>query len=421
MSSKSIAQFLSTCKLASTCIVALVLAACASTPKITAHSEIPKNWVDTVIEYESRLSAKDQQQLTSLFEIDDSVVQDVKTRFGHLGPTKKAQELSRWLIGFDGRAMIYDLDANYTPNEAFHKAEANCLSFTLLLVALASELDVELSYNLVDIPNVWASDDGASMVLVRHINAVDLTAEEPRVYDLAMFDYELGYPQKRISKQSALALFFNNVGVDSLQSGELNSAIHNFKLSISRDPSNSDSWNNLGAAFKRLGDIEQAQNAFLYALSINSINGVAASNLERMYRNAGEHDIAERYATVAKRARLKNPYFQFQTAREHFDSGDYHLANKHINRAISLYNADGRFYELRSYIRQAQRYYSGAFIDLKIASKLSVKPDQQKRFQNKVDRMASYLANNQRANRDPLGQSDIKRYRSLTHLRPLGL
>ena len=60
--------------------------------------------------------------------------------------------LAKWMVDPDGLAMQYDIDANFSPVQAYAQKRANCLSFTLLLRALVAELGIEIQINEVDIP-----------------------------------------------------------------------------------------------------------------------------------------------------------------------------------------------------------------------------------------------------------------------------
>ncbi len=102
---------------------------------------------------------------------------EVHQRFGHLSRSTAADELSKWLIDEDGHRMVYELNANFSPIEAYQEKQGNWLSFTILLISLASELGIELEYNQVDLPNVWGMENTGEVTLYQHINA--LTASNP--------------------------------------------------------------------------------------------------------------------------------------------------------------------------------------------------------------------------------------------------
>ena len=69
---------------------------------------------------------------------------------GDSAPTLRFQRLMNFVIDNHGLGMTYQDDATYTVTEAYTKRRANCLTFTLLVLALAKEVGLE-AY-----PRKWA-------------------------------------------------------------------------------------------------------------------------------------------------------------------------------------------------------------------------------------------------------------------------
>jgi len=252
------------------------LSACSTNQKTYQQSQ--GSWADGIVNYESTLAPGHPDRPEVMFTIKQELRDLVRAKFSRGDKHRRARDLTRWLIDQDGHDMVYDLDANLTPEQAFSKRRGNCLSFTILLVTLANELDVALKYNDVDLPNTWDLDEQAGLVFYRHINAVFRTPNKSQVFDLAIQDYDSGYPQRTISARSAAALLHSNLGVEALKTRDMPQAFHHLKLAVSIDRKNSDLWINLGAAFKRDKQLELAEKAFLAALALNDKNSLAASN-----------------------------------------------------------------------------------------------------------------------------------------------
>lgn len=383
-------------------IISLLLSACATTrPELTgADSRTSELWLSSVLGYEQTLNPNHPDRIENMFAVSDEIRDRVRIQFSkgtnsqgtQRQGTKhqRARALANWLINEDGHDMAYDLEANFVPDQAFYERRGNCLSFTILLVTLANNLGIELKYNDVDLPSMWDLDEQAGYVFYRHVNAIFKTPHYTQVFDLAMQDYDAGFPQRTISQRAAGALLHSNLGVEALKAKDFEEAFHHLRLAASIDPSNSDLWINLGAAYKRNKQLGAAENAFKMAISLDDKNSLAASNLERLYRDQSRVRLAERYQRLAARARLDNPYVQYRNANTHFQNNELRLAKKSIKRAIKLHDLDPRFFELSSRINQRLRNYKPALLDLEKAFKLAKDVDERSRYYDKVKLVAAW-------------------------------
>ena len=370
-------------RLAVSVLVLFALSACAHHSGDAGQSS-KENWVLQVEDYRNQLSIEQTKEIDALLGISDEMRQQVLTRFSNLSKHSAAKRLTKWLIDESGHNMRYDVTANLTPIEAYQQRRGNCLSFTLLLNALADELGIDIEFNSVDIPNTWGLDEKLGMVFYRHVNGTLTTTGRRQIFDLAMNIYDTGYPQRYITRDQALALHLNNKAVDLLGQGEIQQALHPLKLAISLSPENPDLWANLGVVMKRSGKLKRAESAFTQALKLDRYSIPAASNLERHYREQGNADKAKVFEKQVARARKSNPYYHYQLAQEEYRSQQYRGALRATNRAISLHNQDPRFYELKSRISQQQHNYHSALKSLKKAYALSIGSEQRDKYAGKA-------------------------------------
>lgn len=388
------------------------LSGCASTPATNDSTQE----FDDILGYHTTLGENHADLAKSVFFLSDEVRARVRKDFKSNNRPRSATKLAQWLMRPDGHNMRYDIDANLTPAQAFNEGRANCLSFSLLLIELASELDIKLKLNQVDLPDTWSEDELKDLVFYRHVNVVYKSSQQTQIFDLALQDYRTGFPQRVISKRHGMGLLFSNIGIHELQAGNTDTAFHYLKLSVSVFPENADMWINLGAAFKRNNNLDMAEKIYLKAFSINDENSLAASNLERIYRNMGKVAKAKRFEKYAQRSRLRNPYLQYRLAQKSFEQGSYKIAKKAIIRAIRLHDKDPKFYELSSRIRQTKNDYVAALKDLHTAHNLSQEALQRGRYANKIDRViarARAYATEKNAQRKRNTRSiDIETYRS---------
>ncbi len=374
-------------------LVTAIISGCASTqPKFGEHlSKSKEHWFAAILNYENTLPSDHPHRIESLFEIDPSITSLVRERFQHSDKHRRAKRLTDWLTAEDGHNMVYDLNANFAPQQAFTQKRGNCLSFTMLVVTLANDLGINLEYNDVDLPDIWGLDENTGFIYYRHINAIFKSPNKTQVFDLAIDDYDAAFPQRTISERSAGALLHSNLGVEALKKNELELASHHLKLAVSIDPVNPQLWINLGATYKRQGNHPRAEAVYLTALELDDYNSIAASNLERLYRELGQNNKADRYQKIAAKARNNNPYALYQKAKDHLAEKKPRLARKAIKRAIRLHKKDSRFFALSSQINQAQKRYKSALFDLEKAHNLSRDTDKRQYYIDQVKLVAKLL------------------------------
>ncbi len=367
----------------------IALSGCASTGSSQSSSSdepsIEQLWVQSIINYKNEIPPDHPDQIDAVFQVSDEMRLEVREQFGGLSKHGAAKAIAYWLLDENGRNMEYDVSANFTPTEAYEMRRGNCLSFTMLLQTLAQELDIEVEYNSVSIPDTWDLNEDLGMVFYRHVNGVVEALGQRQIFDLAMDLYDPGYPQKFVSKNEIMAMWSNNRAISWLEKQDFQQAVHAIKLGVSYDPFNPDLWVNLGVIHKRQGNFKKAEIAFLHAYDINKYSVVAVSNLERLYRQQGMSSKAAGFAKQAERARLSNPYVHYHRALELYEDKKYKKATRAANRAIILHDKDPRFFELKSLIAQQRGDYKKALKALEKAYLASTGSRQRDKYLSKVE------------------------------------
>lgn len=357
-----------------TVFVMTVLCGCVS---LDNHNQNVANeplpiWMQEIASYRTTLPADHPHLVNSLFSISDEMRETVLSKFGSMPKERAAKRLANWLIDEEGHAMDYDVSADFRPIQAFEKKRGNCLSFTILLASLAAELNIEISFNEVDLPDTWSLQEERRFILYRHVNGLYKGVRGNTIFDLAMENYNFNYPQRVISKELAAAKLLSNKGIAALANKDFAVAEHYLKLAISIVPDNADLWVNYGVVLKRQGFLDKAKQSFIRSFALNPSSSTAASNLERIYRHSGALSLANRYRRLANRLRLKNPYYHFYLSKQYFDDGSLTKSRRAINRAKRLYNKDPRFYELSSRLYQREENLAKAFSELRKAHSLAL-------------------------------------------------
>lgn len=369
------------------------LSACATVGEVNLNGKSQQSssqvWIDSVLNYQ----AQDSEQFPNfdpeqLFAVTDEMRDLVTDQFAGMTSHGKARSIGYWLLDEEGHNMVYDVNANLSPIEAFENRRANCLSFTLLLHSLAREMDVHIKFNQVDIPDSWSQQDDLGMIYYRHVNGILRGQGKKQIFDLAMEMYDPGYPQKYVSKDEIIAMFLNNEAMSYLHEQRYELSAHMVKQAISYAPKSSDLWVNLGVIKKRQGDLAKAEAAFLKGHALDRLSVVAASNLERLYLQQDKTNKAKKYAYQARRARLSNPYVHYGLALELYKEENYKKAARANNKAIRLHGGDPKFYELKSLIAQQQGDYRLAIKSLAKALEATNNPDQQSKYLGKAKLVA---------------------------------
>jgi tetratricopeptide (TPR) repeat protein len=251
------------------------------------------------------------------------------------------------IMGSDSFELIYD-DTTRTARQTFEDRRGNCLSFTNMFIAMARYLEIQASYQEVEIPPDW-SLAGESFLFSQHVNVhVDLGADEIRIVDFNMYDFNTTYERRIIPDQRARAHYFSNIGVDHMLAGDRRDAYLNFRRAIREDGAFAPAWINMGILHRREKLPGYAEAAYSQALEIDQFNPVAMSNLASLYDEAGMTEKAQEYRDWVRSHRMKNPYYRYYLARDAVAEGDYQTAIGHLNYAIRHRENESRFYSLLS-------------------------------------------------------------------------
>lgn len=392
-------------------LVTGLVAGCASVPDVADESSDLALWLEEAHRYKHDLSTDHPDHIDNILAISAPMREAINTHFVDLHKSDIAPKMAAWLVDkLDGHRMHYNVEANLTPTEAFEKREGNCLTFTILLTTMAAELDVELKYNEVDLPDVWNQSEeekDAAVVLYRHINAIRDTSTGQYVFDLAIQDYDANYPQRVISRDNAIALLHNNKAIEKFKKNDLEAAMHYLKLAVSYYPKNPDIFINLGAVLKYIGEKELAEQSVLHALRLDRNSHLAASKLERWYRANGDLTKAKKYGRLARSSRNRNPYYQYARAEKSFNAKEYKVAQRYIRRAKNLYDQDSRFFWLSSRVERKLGKHINALRELVSAHELAKTEEQRNIYEAEAVELANAIKNDDSKNSDTAALNKI--------------
>lgn len=287
----------------------------------------------------------------AIFAVDDAMRAFVAERA--LPRDRPQQRLEKLLLGMREIGLFdldYSTDATRTARETFHEKRGNCLSFTILFVALAREAGLDVRFQLVDIPPTWSGDTELVM-LNNHINALTRTPfDSDYVVDFNIADYKGNYDVETVSDDYAVALFYSNRGVEAMTAQRTDESFEYFRHAIAAYDRISGPWVNLGVLYARQELHEHAESAYLKALSIDSGDRSALVNLGNLYQDTGEVALAEEYRARVHRYQQRNPYYHYSLASAAYAERRSRDALQLIDRAIRLKKDEHQFHFLKSLV-----------------------------------------------------------------------
>lgn len=307
---------------------------------------------------------------------------------GQETPRDKVQAMLSAVIGGNGLGIIYNPSASYTAAETYTRREANCLSFTLMMVSMLRHVGVDARFNDVNVPLLSDLRDESTLVFYKHINAIVQFSEQHRaVLDLNMQEYDTTYTQEEIGDESAAAQYYNNRAMEMLQQGHSATAFPYLVKAIELDPHQSYLWSNLGSLYQRAGKLEAARAAFELALSEDHRDLVAMSNAARLYAALGDTERAAELSDRVARFRAANPYYRYVLAVNAYLHADYDAARLELTEAIRLYKQEHRFHFLLGAAYEKLGMREAAEQSLHTALELATDEKQAARYRNKMDRL----------------------------------
>lgn len=268
-----------------------------------------------------------------------------------------------------GRGVTYSAYYTNTGVEAFEQRQANCLSYTLMYVAMARHLGLNAEVNEVMLPPTWDMRAGDTYLFMRHVNAkvfmprkrslpwvrVMETADVGDiVVDLEMRRFKAHYKQKVIGKDLVAAQFYSNRGMELAAEGKTTEAFLYLRKALLMSEEPSYIWSNFGSFYRRHKFYAQAEAIYLHGLAINPRDYTIMHNLAGMYQELGNDAKHQEYKQRVRQHRNANPYYMFKRAEELVALGDDEKALNLLKKALKKEKGEQRFFRLAAEIYERQ-------------------------------------------------------------------
>lgn len=298
-------------------------------------------------EFENRILDQDEDRFANIapMVLNDEIIAYMEANVTDLSTDLTIVDKLQSLL-FDPEYLNIQYDDQVTRSavQTFNDRKGNCLSVVNLYIAMARYYGVDAKFQTVRVRPSW-DRRGEILVLSQHINALGrFNANTVYVVD---FTPEITLQQLTasiIDDREARALYFNNLGAESLIAQNYDQSIAYFKNALFLDQDLSIAWNNIGTAYSRLEDKETAEYAYQKSYSLDRSNATAINNLARFYRQKGDLETAVRYSKAIERFNNRNPYFHYNLGNIAYADADYESARDHFAQAIKRKEAEPDFY-----------------------------------------------------------------------------
>lgn len=299
-----------------------------------------------------------------LFELTPEMKSFATSAVAGIGAAdKKAEALHQALMTAEqmgGRGITYSAYTTNTGIDAFEKRQANCLSYTLLYVAMARHVGLKAEVNEVILPPTWDMREGDTYLFMRHVNAkvfmpsavrswiraVNTADVSDIVVDLEMRRFRAHYKQKVIGKDLVAAQFYSNRGMELAAEGDSRTAFLYLRKALLMNDEPSYIWSNFGSFYRRQGFLVEAEAIYLHGLKVNPRDYTIMHNLAAIYKDMGDLAQHEYYRDRVRKHRNANPYYIYRRALEASEKQDFAKALELIKNAIKKEKDEIRFYRL---------------------------------------------------------------------------
>lgn len=274
----------------------------------------------------------------------------------HPSSQQRLDRLVTFMFSPDGLGMTYEEEANHTVTESYTERTANCLSFTILFIALAREAKLDVFPQEIEQTLSWRQQDG-TLFLTNHVNAgVRVPGGRLFTVDVAGANVIARDRPKPITDRRLLGHYYNNLAVARLEEADYAGGLTFMARALDFDPAYASHWSNSGVLHVRSGDMPAAERDYRRALSIDPRNASALFNFANLAQRGGDHSREYEFRQRLAEVQRTDPFHHFLLAATYEQAGDLTRAIRHYRRAIQLHPDEHRFYSAlaNAYLKSGQ-------------------------------------------------------------------
>ncbi|HEX5755846.1 MAG TPA: tetratricopeptide repeat protein [Arenimonas sp.] len=255
----------------------------------------------------------------------------------------KLRNLVDFVFGDAGLDLSYDTSTTRTVAETYRDRAGNCVSVTLLFVALAREVGLQAQPQEFEQILTWQLHESV-LYSVGHVNTRVRTSRSLYVVDIDGSPKLARNEPEPISDERLLAHFYGNRGAELMLAGRHAEADSHLRAALALQPDFVPAWNNLGVLRMRESDIDAAIAAFHSAHDIAKQNISTLLNLIALHGRSGNTREQSKWQRRLERVRRNDPFYHYLLALEAEQHQDYTGAGEHFRRAIRLREGEHLFH-----------------------------------------------------------------------------
>jgi tetratricopeptide (TPR) repeat protein len=284
-----------------------------------------------------------------LLALDDDMKRFLAARIdAHAIESVRLNQVVSAILGENGLHIAFLKDGNYSVRETFLRRKGNCLSFSLLGVAVARAYGLTARFCEVNTYPQW-DRLGNFVTEIRHLNVrIWAGTQQFQLDPLGAVESQAPVASTSVvSDARAFAHFYNNLAVLRLAEGAASDAQALFDRALAADSTAAFVWANKGCALRLAGDLAGARDCLERAVRENPAELAALSSLADLYAQTGRPKQAAKLAKKVERYRLRDPYYLSFLAHTEYSHRQYREADGHLRQAIAIKDDEPEFFELR--------------------------------------------------------------------------
>jgi Flp pilus assembly protein TadD len=320
----------------------LLLCACAVAPRL--YGPAADVWQDQAFDYAPSLVQVNEK---SLFALDDDLLRTLRDDpvAARGNEAARTARLLALVFGPDMKAFNYAGGHSTVAAETWRLKRGDCLSLSVMSLALARALDLRVHVQEVRVPVSIDRRSGVDFfnahvnVLVRNEWPVRTTSHWLPPADIVIdFEPQPGSRQRSLALSDAavLARYLNNIAAEHLAMGRDRLAYAHFKAAILAEPEYSAPYSNLAQLYQRAGLQHGAEALLRHALSLNDPSDMALGALHRLLLSQGRTTEAMVHERQLQSRRDKDPYHWLGLGMDHLQQARYAQAVEALERAQAL-------------------------------------------------------------------------------------
>lgn len=313
----------------------------------------------------------------SVLRLPPAVIEQLDQKIKRRSPIKdrRLDLLIDFMYSGHGLGLQYLVSPTHDVAGAIEARRANCLSFTLLFLAMAEHVGIEASPREVQVPINWRRN-GTSLYESGHVNIYIRTEKRRAVVDFEpnpILSRRLSttHRARRVDRDRILAHFYNNRAAELLAEGKVELARQWSDVALELAPDFTGALNNRGVIETRIGHSADAEAIFQHVLEVDSDDVNALFNLHVLYRRTGQAQAADETLDRLSNLSSRDPYLHWSMAENLESIGELDRAATLYRRAIRLKNDEPLFHAGLARIAYARGDMNRAERSLATAMQLS--------------------------------------------------